>query len=557
MPASHLQADRAWGELLRDVTPAKGDYQSWRQSRLRQRLEESGPTAGSWNHLISLVLISPECDADSTRLDVTLRSLLRQTYHNIEVMVVGGHLAETHLADAFAGYRGIFFEPELTHLGILRDSHADRVWRGSHLMFAWPGTVFDADAFALLNAALNAHAPNVSPDLVLCDHDRVKESEDFVEPCFTCGWDPDLIHSLDYVETAFLASRALIRRHRARSTSCTSLHDWLRLIAQHEPDLVTQHVTETVVHLPPPDVQPPPPVRSSHALVGTPELAVIVPNRNRPELLKQCLKFMDFENGFKTELIIVDNASDDPSVVALYAQLEARHGAKIASMNQRFNFARMVNVGVAVARAETFLLLNNDVEITAPGLIEQLLAHAQRPEVGVVGTKLLNGDGTVQHAGIVLEEGHAGVQTMLARHVLRGASRSDPGYLGALSCVRNYQAVTGALMAGRRGVFVEVGGFDEVHLPVEFNDVDYCLRVRRAGYRVLCLPLDGIFHLESSTRGSELSPEVARMRQAAMACMADRWREAFRHDPYRNPWVELGDVPRACFPWARDDAGAA
>ncbi|MFO1206720.1 MAG: glycosyltransferase family 2 protein [Burkholderiales bacterium] len=284
---------------------------------------------------------------------------------------------------------------------------------------------------------------------------------------------------------------------------------------------------------------------------------MIVPNRNRPDLLTQCLKFMDLQNRFKTELIIVDNASDDPSVLALYAQLETRHGAKIVLMKQKFNFARMVNLGVAAAEAEVFLLLNNDVEITKPGLVEQLLAHALRPEVGVVGAKLLNGDGTVQHAGILLEEGHAGVQTMLALHVLRGARRSDPGYLGALSCVRNYQAVTGALMASRRKVFVEVGGFDEVHLPVEFNDVDYCLRVRRAGYRVLCLPLDGIFHRESSTRGSELSPEVARMRQAAMACMADRWREAFRHDPYRNPWAELGDVPRVCFPWSREDAGAA
>jgi hypothetical protein len=122
--------------------------------------------------------------------------------------------------------------------------------------------------------------------------------------------------------------------------------------------------------------------------------------------------------------------------------------------------------------------------------------------------------------------------------------------LNALSSVRNYQAVTGALMASRRDVFLKIGGFDEVHLPVEFNDVDYCLRARKAGYRVLCLPLDGVFSFESLTRGTELSPEVARMQQAAMACMADRWREEFRHDPYRNPWVELGDVPQARFPWS-------
>jgi GT2 family glycosyltransferase len=283
-----------------------------------------------------------------------------------------------------------------------------------------------------------------------------------------------------------------------------------------------------------------------------PDLAVIIPNRNRPDLLAQCLSFMEFPNRFRTELVIVDNASDDPAVSAMYAQLRERHGAKIVSMNQRFNFARMVNLGVSASNSATFLLLNNDVQITAPDLLEQILAHALRPEVGVVGTKLLNADGSVQHGGMLLREGHAGVQTMLALHVLRGAKRGDAGYLDALSSVRNYQAVTGALMASRRELFLEVGGFDEVYLPVELNDVDYCLRVRKAGYRVLCLPLDGIFHFESSTRGTELSPEVARMRQAAMACMAGRWREQFRHDPYRNPWVELGNVAQACFPWSRE-----
>ena len=450
---------------------------------------------------------------------------------------------------------GCFSNCRYSHLDILSDPLVDRLWRGSHLMFARAGTVFDADTFALLNAALNAHPTGDGPDLVLCDHDRVIGSDEYDDPSFTPGWDPDLIQSVDYIDMAFLASRSLVQRHRTLSTSCSSLHDWLKTVAVHERDLVTHHLPESVVHLPQRDVPPPPAARSSYTLVAAPDVAVIVPNRNRPDLLTQCLKFMDFENGFKTELIIVDNASDDPSVSEIYVELKARHGAKIVNMNRKFNFARMVNLGVAAARAETFLLLNNDVEITAPGLVEQLLAHALRPEVGVVGTKLLNGDGTVQHGGILLEEGHAGVQTMLARHVLRGAARDDPGYLGALSCVRNYQAVTGALMAGRCDVFLEVGGFDEVHLPVEFNDVDYCLRVRRAGYRVLCLPLDGIFHLESSTRGSVLSPEVTRMRQAAMACMAERWRESFRHDPYRNPWVELGDVPKAHFPWSSGSVG--
>ena len=527
------------------------DYPSWRERRLTERLDESAQLVGLRNNLISVIVYAIDAGKASPRLDATLRSLLQQTYRNIEVLVVGGAISNAHQAENFSSYRGLFFEPALSHLDILRDLHADNLWRGDHLMFVGAGTMFDADTFVMLNAALNAAPGTRGPDLVLCDHDRVTGTHEFSQPSFTPGWDPDLIQSHDYIETAFVASRGLIQRRRAQANSCANLHDWLRMIAQEESHFATHHVTETLVHIPQADAAPPPPVpvafKPPYAM---PDLSVIIPNRNRPDLLAQCLSFMEFPNRFRTELVIVDNASDDADVLSLYAQLRERKDAKILSMNQEFNFARMVNIGVAASTSPIFLLLNNDVQITSPGLLEQMVAHALRPEVGVVGTKLLNADGSVQHGGMLLREGHAGVKTMLPLHVLRGARRGDAGYLNALSSVRNYQAVTGALMASRREVFLQVGGFDEVHLPVEFNDVDYCLRVRQAGYRVLCLPLDGIFHFESSTRGTELSPEVARMRQAAMACMAGRWREQFRHDPYRNPWVELGNVAQARFPWS-------
>ena len=548
---------------LRDINLPARDYPSWRQSRLTDRLDESARLVGLRNNLISLIVYVIDAGKASASLDATLRSLLQQTYRNIEVLVVGGAIGNDHQVEDFASYRGLFFEPGVSHLDILRDLHADRLWRGDHLMFVVAGTMFDADTFMMLNAALNTAPGARVPDLMLCDHDRVTGAHEFSHPTFSPGWDPDLIQSQDYIETAFVASRGLIQRRRAQATSCANLHDWLRIVAQEEPHLAARHVTETLVHLPQADPAPPPPVVVAFSPpCAMPDLAVIIPNRNRPDLLAQCLRFMEFQNRFRTELVIVDNDSDDPAVPAMYAQLRERHGAKIVSMNQKFNFARMVNIGVAVSTSPMFLLLNNDVQITSPGLVEQMLAHALRPEVGVVGTKLLNADGSVQHGGMLLREGHAGVKTMLALHVLRGARRGDAGYLNALSSVRNYQAVTGALMASRREVFVQVGGFDEVHLPIEFNDVDYCLRVRKAGYRVLCLPLDGIFHFESSTRGTELSPEVARMRQAAMVCMAARWLEQFRHDPYRNPWVELGNVAQARFPWSDgrevyDDPGSA
>jgi GT2 family glycosyltransferase len=134
--------------------------------------------------------------------------------------------------------------------------------------------------------------------------------------------------------------------------------------------------------------------------------------------------------------------------------------------------------------------------------------------------------------------------------VLRGAASTADGYLYQLRTVRNYQCVTGALHMMRRDVFDRLGGFDEVAFPVEFGDVDFCLRARRAGYRVIALPLDGVVHRESSTRGRDSPPAVVAMRTAAMAAIAERWPEAVADDPCRNPWVETGEVSEARFPWS-------
>jgi len=246
----------------------------------------------------------------------------------------------------------------------------------------------------------------------------------------------------------------------------------------------------------------------------------------------------------------VDNASDEAAVHALYRDVAARHGVRVVPMNQTFNYSRMVNLGVAATRAEVVLLLNNDVEITAPDLLEQIAAHAARPEVGVVGSRLLYPDGTVQHAGMLLRPGSSHDHPVRAEHVLRGAPGSADGYLYRLRTIRNYQCVTGALQAMRREVFDRVGGYDEVELPVEFGDVDFCLRVRAAGWRVIALPLDGIVHRESSTRGTASPPAVIAMRTAAMKVLAARWPEALARDPFRNPWVDVGETPEARFPWS-------
>jgi GT2 family glycosyltransferase len=532
--------------------PLPASYPQWQRLRVAQRLRAPRTASDLWNHLFTIVIFAETPDG-ANALPATLASLHRQTYRNIEVLIAGAaeDLAPS-LAD-FSGHRGLFVEPALDHLDILSSSVADRLWRGSHVMFARAGTKFAPDAFALINAALDPADGTRAPDLIICDHDRLDGSGDVTTPSLGPGWDPDFICGFDYVETAFAASRALITAQRGARPA--SLYDWLCGIARRAPQPVTSHVAEPLVHMPASAPQPVPPratpaIASAAAGNELPALAIVIPNRNNPQLLRRCLRFLDFPNRFRPELVIVDNASDDAALQSIYHDLHERYGARIVQMGQSLNFSRMVNLGVAATSAEVVLLLNNDVEITTPGSLEQIIAHAMRPEVGVVGSRLLYADGTVQHAGMLLRPGGSREHPVRSGHVLRGAAGAADGYLHQLRTIRNYQCVTGAVQAMRRDVFDRVGGFDEVELPVKYGNVDFCLRVRAAGWRVIALPLDGIVHREPSARGTASSPAVIALRTAGMKVIAERWPDAVARDPYRNPWVEVGDVPEARFPWS-------
>jgi O-antigen biosynthesis protein len=514
-------------------------YGDWRRSRLDKRLESAGARR-VWNHLITVLVDGASANADA--VSRTLSALHCQTYRNIEIVVTG--VRETDLPDlaGFASLRGLFAEPELDALDVLSDPVADRAWRGSHLVFAAAGTTFDPDAFALLNRMLSPLGAASAPDLIICDHDRIAGA--IARPCFLPGWDPDLIVAMDYIGTAFMTSRKLVLDRR--SPRPASLHDWLRGLANGP--LAVGHLTETVMHLP---TAPPRPLAAA-SIGGLPpagSVAIVIPNRDRPELLSRCVRFLEFTEIAKLELVVVDHASTDPATLLLYADLQKQHGARILKIEGRFNFSRMVNLGVAATTAEVVMLLNNDVEVTQPHQVEMMIGHAMRPEVGVVGACLLYANDTVQHAGVILRPGPDSEHPVLTHHVLRGSAKHSAGYLHALRTVRNYQAVTGAIIATRRAVFDHVGGFDEVNLPVEYNDVDYCLRARAAGFRVISLPTEGIIHPESSTRGGAMTPEVRRMRAAAIRVIVERWRDAVDRDPFCNPNVDLGDRPQAVFPW--------
>jgi GT2 family glycosyltransferase len=188
-------------------------------------------------------------------------------------------------------------------------------------------------------------------------------------------------------------------------------------------------------------------------------------------------------------------------------------------------------MGAREASGEILFLLNNDIEVMDPGWMREMISHVLRPDVGIVGAKLLYADERIQHAGMMLgPEGHA-------VHIFRSASRNDPGYFGQLALARTLSAVTGACVAIRRAVFFEVGGLNEVNLPISFNDVDFCLRLADYGYRVVWTPFAELFHLESASRGLDNEDPAKRERfRRERQYLRSTWGSLLDFaDPFHNP----------------------
>lgn len=269
-----------------------------------------------------------------------------------------------------------------------------------------------------------------------------------------------------------------------------------------------------------------------------PLVSVIIPVRNKPRLLEKCLRGLREKTDYPNlEILVVDNDSDDPAMEKIYT----REGSVIRLIRHAapFNYSAISNRAVNEARGGIILLLNNDVEPLERGWLSEMVSHAIRPEIGAVGALLLYPNGRVQHAGITL--GIAGPMRVggVAGHPGK-RMRPEARVMGNLLRVtRNVSAVTGACLAIKKEVYKEVGGFDEKGLPIAFNDVDFCIRVMKAGYLNLWTPHARLTHHESLSRGFEDTPEKKARFKSEVALMRERWGELLDEDPYYNPNLTL------------------
>jgi GT2 family glycosyltransferase len=262
-----------------------------------------------------------------------------------------------------------------------------------------------------------------------------------------------------------------------------------------------------------------------YPVAGAPLVSIIIATRDRLPLLRQCIRSIEERTAYRRyEILVIDNDSREPDALSYLEALARRwpvHRAPGA-----FNFAAINNLGVRHARGEHLLFLNNDTQVIAPDWLEAMIEHAQRPEVGAVGAKLLFPDGRIQHAGVVVGLGG------IAGHAFKHHTGVRADRAGLPDVVRNCSAVTGACLMVSRARFDEVQGFDE-RLRVVFNDIDLCLRLRERGYLIVFTPRALLYHYESASRGRREPPDDLKL-------FRSRWGEALRRgDPYYNPNLTL------------------
>ncbi|HEY0649274.1 glycosyltransferase family 2 protein [Phenylobacterium sp.] len=282
-----------------------------------------------------------------------------------------------------------------------------------------------------------------------------------------------------------------------------------------------------------------------------PRVSVIVPTRDRADLLARCAEGVLSGTDYgPLELIVVDNGSVEPQTAALFEQLRTDPRVRVLPAPGPFNYSALNNLAAAEATGEVLVLLNNDIEVTDAGWLSALVAQAVRPNVGAAGARLLFPDGRVQHAGVVVGVGGA------AGHLGYGQPGDTGGYYKHLKTARNVTAVTAACLAIRKAVWDEVGGLDADRLAVAFNDVDLCLKLRARGYDVVWTPHAELVHHESATRGDDRSPAEQARFDAELAALRDRWGKALDDDPFYSPLFDrsrsdhhLASPPRRTPPW--------
>jgi glycosyltransferase involved in cell wall biosynthesis len=418
-----------------------------------------------------------------------------------------------------------------------------------------------------------ADAVNQNPDirLIYSDEDKTDETGRRFDPYFKCDWNVDLFHSHNLITHLGLYRADLLNAIGGFKVGLEGAQDYdlaLRCIEHIETKQI-HHIPRVLYHWRMHDQSTAQSAnhkpyamlageralnehfqrqkinaQAEHTDYGyrvryalpdiLPMVSLVIPTRNGLQLLQQCVGSILKKTSYPNyEILIIDNGSDDPATLQYLDELQAEARVRVVRDDRPFNYSALNNAAVKLTRGEVVGLLNNDLEVISPDWLSEMVSIALQPGVGAVGARLWYPNNKLQHGGVIL--GLGGV----AGHSHKLLPRNQNGYAYRASIIQTFSAVTAACLVIRKEIYEKVGGLNETYLQVAFNDVDFCLRVREAGYRNVWTPYAELYHHESATRGFEDTPEKQARFAKEVQYMKQRWGDGLLNDPAYSPNLTL------------------
>jgi O-antigen biosynthesis protein len=534
--------------------PATTEYQKWFETHCAsaqdlERMRDEARTFGS-RPLISI--ITPVFDTPVKRLEEAVQSVLAQAYENWELVLIDDASTDPDLLRILPHLAGRDRRIVLTslekHGGISAASNLGlELARGEWVTFLDHDDVLEPDALFQIVNLLQRHP---DADVIYSDEDKLGE-DGFEAPVFKPDWSPDFFLSYNYVGHLTAVRRDLVQKAGGFRSEFDSAQDYDLFFRVTELTSRIHHIPRVLYHWRRSESSSAISVRQkpgqldasrraieehlqrggepSHVAVDwrthafrvrrelsePKKVAVIISNDHGADALERCVESLTSKTDYPNCEILIVQSDKSPGALANLARFPHR----LLPVSGMANDSAAKNYAASKTDAPWLLFLDDSIEVIDPDWLTIMAEHIQRPEVGAVGARLLNPGGTVAHAGIVVRVNGT------AQRAFRGLPAEHPGTNRQLQVTRNCSAVSSACMVTRRKVFQQVGGFDE-SLSGVFGDVDLCLKMRRAGYLIVCTPFAKLNWHETQCDRVDASGE---------SILRRRWADVLERDPYYNP----------------------
>ena len=570
----HYGPKEFWVRLTERMEEQTVDYAKWREGDFLTDKERQDQKKRKWKQPVKISVLVPAYRTPESYLRQMIESVQAQTYENWELCIADGSGKEESLEKIVSQYAAkdsrIRYQLLDKNEGISGNTNAAiRMASGEYLAF------FDHDDLLAEDALYEAARAieEQKAELIYTDEDKVRaDLSEYFQPHFKPDYNPELLCANNYICHLVVVKKELADRVGGlrKEFDGAQDHDFLLRITErtdrivHIPKVlyhwrihkastadnpasklyayqagqkaISEHLKRLGLEAEVSQTKDFGFYRVSYPVQGTPLVSIVIPNKDEKDTLKACLESIKEKTTYPSyEIVIVENNSQTSEIFEYYKEIDGKDGIRVVTWKEPFNYSKINNFGFQYAKGDYVICLNNDITVITPSWIEEMLGYCQRPGTGIVGVRLYFPDDTIQHAGIIVGMGGC------AGSLFVGMNRKRTGYMHKAALVQDLSAVTAACMMVKREAFEAAGGFEE-SLAVAFNDVDFCLKVRRAGYLVVYNPYAELYHYESKTRGLEDSPEKQRRFQSEIEYMRCHWLDILkRGDPYYNRNFSLKD----------------